>query len=399
MKKRQIKGKKSGGLKPYVETIKLLKSAILSSRYRAAVLANKEMIGLYFAVGKLISEKTQNEKWGAKVLEQISNDLQKELPGLRGFSASNIKRMRIFYDSWGNLFSIYESTNNPISSTASNQLKSSGNKKTVISSTASNQLQFTDGKGVTISPTLSDQFKNHFFSISFSHHYEIIGKTKSIEERLFYITKVATEFWSLVSLKYHLTSRLYQKQGTLPNNFNKTISQDDLRAKALQSFKDEYLLDFINIEDPDEEDERMIENEIVRNIKKFLLSLGNDFAFIANQHRFNIDETEYFVDLLFFNRKLQCLVAFDLKKGKFKPDYLGQMNFYLSALDDMVKLPHEQASIGIVLCKEKNNKVVEFSFRDFNKPMGIATYKTANELPKKYKGLLPDANTLKKLME
>jgi predicted nuclease of restriction endonuclease-like (RecB) superfamily len=380
MKKRQ-EGKKSSELKPYVETIKLLKSAILSSRYRAAVLANKEMLGLYFAVGKLISEKTKKEKWGAKVLEQISNDLQNELPGLRGFSASNIKRMRIFYDSWENHFPIYESTNNP------------------ISSTASNQLQLTDGKEITISPTLSNQFKNHFFSISFSHHYEIIGKTKSIEERLFYITKVATEFWSLVTLKYHLTSKLYQKQGTLPNNFIKTISQDDLRAKALQSFKDEYLLDFINIEDPDEEDERLIENEIVRNIKKFLLSLGNDFAFIGNQHRFSIDETEYFVDLLFFNRKLQCLVAFDLKKGKFKPDYLGQMNFYLSALDDMVKLPHEQASIGIVLCKEKNNKVVEFSFRDFSKPMGIATYKTANELPKKYKGLLPDAKTLKKLME
>jgi predicted nuclease of restriction endonuclease-like (RecB) superfamily len=380
MKKRQ-EGKKSSELKPYVETIKLLKSAILSSRYRAAVLANKEMLGLYFAVGKLISEKTKKEKWGAKVLEQISNDLQNELPGLRGFSASNIKRMRIFYDSWENHFPIYESTNN------------------TISSTASNQLQLTDGKEITISPTLSNQFKNHFFSISFSHHYEIIGKTKSIEERLFYITKVATEFWSLVTLKYHLTSKLYQKQGTLPNNFIKTISQDDLRAKALQSFKDEYLLDFINIEDPDEEDERLIENEIVRNIKKFLLSLGNDFAFIGNQHRFNIDETEYFVDLLFFNRKLQCLVAFDLKKGKFKPDYLGQMNFYLSALDDMVKLPHEQASIGIVLCKEKNNKVVEFSFRDFSKPMGIATYKTANELPKKYKGLLPDAKTLKKLME
>ena len=143
----------------------------------------------------------------------------------------------------------------------------------------------------------------------------------------------------------------------------------------------------------------MIENEIVRNIKKFLLSLGNDFAFIGNQHRFNIDDTEYFVDLLFFNRKLQCLVAFDLKKGKFKPSYLGQMNFYLSALDEMVKLPHEEASIGIILCKEKSNKIVEFSFRDFSKPMGIATYKTANELPKKYKGLLPDAKTLKKLMD
>ena len=216
---------------------------------------------------------------------------------------------------------------------------------------------------------------------------------------MFYTAKIATEFWSLTILKHQLASRLYHKRNLLSNNFQKTISQDNLRTKALQSFKDEYLLDFINIEDPDEENERLIENEIVRNIKKFLLSLGNDFAFIGNQYRFNIDDTEYFVDLLFFNRKLQCLVAFDLKKGKFKPSYLGQMNFYLSALDEMVKLPHEEASIGIILCKEKSNKIVEFSFRDFSKPMGIATYKTANELPKKYKGLLPDAKTLKKLMD
>ena len=122
-----------------------------------------------------------------------------------------------------------------------------------------------------------------------------------------------------------------------------------------------------------------------------MLSLGTDFAFIANQYRFILDETEYFVDLLFYNRKMQCLVAFDLKKGKFIPEYLGKMNFYLSALDEMVKLPHENPSVGIILCKEKNNKVVEFSFRDVNKAMGVATYKTENDLPDEYKGLLPDA--------
>ncbi len=268
MKKIQIKEKKSGTVKQYVATIKQLKSAILESRYRAAVLVNKEMLALYFGVGKLISEKTKKEKWGAKVMEQISNDLQKELPGLRGFSATNIKRMRVFYEGWETYIIVGSSTINPISPTASDQLKSTRNKKNIIG------------------PTLSDQFNQYFFTISFSHHYELISKTKSLEERLFYMSKIAVEFWSLTTLKYHLTSHLYQQQGSLSNNFNKTISQDDLRAKALQSFKTEYLLDFINIEDPDEEDERLIENQIVRNIKKFMPSRRNDFAFIGNQNLF-----------------------------------------------------------------------------------------------------------------
>ena len=360
----------------HLQTIKQLKSAILASRYRVAVLANKEMLGLYFAVGKLISEKARQEKWGAKVLEILSIDLQNELPGLRGFSASNIKKMRLFYETWSGYFTI--------GSSATNQLDNSQNNE--------NQL-FIIGSSVT------NQLVIEFQKVGFTHHFEILSKTKTIEERVFYIQKTAAEFWSVTTLRYHLKSNLFQQQGTLPNNFAKAITQDALRAKALVAFKDEYLLDFINIEDPEEENERLIENEIVRNIKKFLLSLGTDFAFIANQYRFILDETEYFVDLLFYNRKMQCLVAFDLKKGKFIPEYLGKMNFYLSALDEMVKLPHENPSVGIILCKEKNNKVVEFSFRDVNKAMGVATYKTENDLPNEYKGLLPDAETLKKLMD
>jgi len=246
---------------------------------------------------------------------------------------------------------------------------------------------------------MTNQFAMEFQKIGFSHHFEILSKTNTIEERNFYIRKTAAEFWSIITLRHHLKSNLFKQQGILPNNFSKAITQDDLRAKALVSFKDEYLLDFINIEDPEEENERLIENEIVRNIKKFLLSLGADFAFIANQYRFILDDTEYFVDLLFYNRRMQCLVAFDLKKGKFIPEYLGKMNFYLSALDEMIKLPHENPSVGIILCKEKSNKVVEFSFRDLNKAMGVSTYKTANELPNEYKGLLPDAEVLKKLMD
>jgi predicted nuclease of restriction endonuclease-like (RecB) superfamily len=360
-------------LSNYSETIKSLKSAILSSRYRAAVLVNQEMLTLYFSVGKQISEKTHEEAWGTSVLERLSQDLQNELPGLKGFSATNLKRMRLFYDEWNSLFT--------------------------ISSSVTNQLQLSDNKSITIRPSVTDELKNLFLQVSFTHHYELLTKTVTLEERIFYIQKVAQNFWSVDTLKHQIKANLFAKEGSLPNNFTKILTDNNLRAKALQSFKDEYLLDFINIEDPDEEDEKMIENEIVRNIKKFLLSLGADFAFLGNQFRLLVDEDEYFIDLLFFNRKLQCLVAFELKKGKFKPEYLGKMNFYLSVLDENIKQPHENPSIGIILCKEKNNKIVEFSFRDFNKAMGVATFKTANELPEQFKNSLPDVETLKKLMD
>ncbi|MEO8149827.1 MAG: PDDEXK nuclease domain-containing protein [Bacteroidia bacterium] len=371
--------------KAYTQTIKQLKSAILASRYKAASLANRELLALYFNVGKLIDTKSKQGKWGDKILVQLSNDLQSELPGLKGFSATNIKRMRTFYIAWNAFF--------VISPTVSDQLQKSTVKKQVTGKATLSRLS-----NDSISPTLSDQFIKNFFAVSFSHHYELLIKTKTLDERQFYIIKTATEFWSLDALKHHLKSKLFKRKGTLPNNFDIAITNEKLRNKALQSFKDEYLLDFINIEDPDDEDERVIENEIVRNIKKFLMSLGTDFAFIANQYRVIVDDEEYFADLLFFNRKLQCLVAFDLKKGKFKPEYAGKMNFYLSALDEFIKQPHELPSIGIILCKEKNNKTVEFSFRDMSKPMGVATYKTSAQLPKQFKNALPDAATLKKLM-
>jgi predicted nuclease of restriction endonuclease-like (RecB) superfamily len=219
-----------------------------------------------------------------------------------------------------------------------------------------------------------------------------------MKERLFYIEHCATEFWSVEKLQYHLKSNLFTKQGKLPNNFQTAISDKDLQRKALLSFKDEYLLNYINIESPDDEpDERVLESEIVNNIRKFIMSLGKDFSFIGNQYRI-IVEKEYFIDLLFFNRQLQCLVAFDLKRGDFKPEYLGKMNFYLSALDDLVRLPHENSSIGIILCKSQNQRTVEYAFRDMTKPMGVATYKTASELPPEYKNVLPDAERLKELL-
>ena len=347
-----------------------------------AKIANAESLRLYYIIGKLIDDETIKNAWGAKVLNAVSERLQQELPGLRGFSGSNLKKMRLFYKAWCN--------SDQISSTLTNQLK---NTQKEISSTTANQLETGNG-------SKGEHNILNFLSISFSHHFEMIQYIKDIDSRWYYINKTATEFWSVRHLRTELKNKSHLQEYNLPNNFNKTMP-DTLSNKAIRTFKDQYLLDFVNLEDADEDelDERILEKEIVQNIRRFLMSLGNDFAFMGNQYRLLVDEEEYFIDLLFYHRGLQALVAFDLKKGKFKPEYVGKMNYYLSALDDLVKQPHENPSIGIILCKEKNNKKVEYSFRDFNKPMGVAVYKTGEELPEKYKNALPDAETLKKLLD
>ncbi len=378
--------------KYYINTIKYIKEEILKSRYTMAKVANKEMLFLYYKVGKIISEKVETEKWGSKTIKRLSEDLQNELHGLRGFSSTNLKRMKKFFDEWEPYFRD-EISQNLIGSTLIIQMI---DKQKSISPTVSDPIENT---GDEISSTLSDQFVNYFCRVPFSSHFEIITKTKSIESRIFYISKSAQEFWSVRTLRHHLKNNLFEQQGQLPNNFETAIETPQNRERALRAFKDHYLLDFIRISDEDADDEKVLENEIVNNIKKFIMSLGSDFAFLGNQYRVIVEDDEYFIDLLFFNRSLQSLVAFDLKTGKFKPEYLGKMNFYLSALDDLVKQKHESPSIGIILCKEKKNKTVEFAFRDMSKAMGVATYKTSNHLPEKYKNILPDANTLIKLLD
>lgn len=179
------------------------------------------------------------------------------------------------------------------------------------------------------------------------------------------------------------------------NNFERTLPEK-MYKHATDAFKSEYLLDYINLDE--EDDERVLENEIVRNIKKFIMSLGNDFSFIGNQFRVKVGEEEFFIDLLFFHRTLQSLIVLELKRGKFKAEYAGKMNLYLSALDEYVKKEHENPSIGIILCKEKDDKVVEFAFRDYNKAMGVAKLHTSRKIPDKFKGLLPDIDELKKLI-
>ena len=357
----------------YAEAIQAIKQAILKSRYNAAVLANREMLMLYFGIGEYISNNSRAGTWGTSAIETISGQLQKELPGLRGFAVSNIKNMRQFYEAWKGLIP--------------NRQRAIGDLEVLLDNDI--QIRQLSAGDLETNPML-----RCFISVGFTHHMTILHKTEIEDERLFYIERCATEFWSVEKLKYNLKSDLYAREGKIVNNFTVTISDADYRGKALRSFKDEYLLDYINIEDPDEADEREIADHIVRNIKKFIMTLGCDFSFIGQEYRVVVEGDEYFIDLLFFNRQLQSLVAVELKRGEFKPEYAGKLNFYLSALDEYVKKPHENPSVGIVLCKSQKSRVVEFAFRDTSKPMGVATYHLSKELPKEYQGILPDADKL-----
>jgi len=353
----------------YNELIQNLKYSILQSRYIAARLANKELLNLYFQTGKIITEQINEGEWGTQIVEKISNDLQYELPGLRGFSPSNLKKIRVFYNEWKPYIQ--------------------------IGSSVTNQIEIENQRFI-IGSSVTNQFVEYFYSIGFTHHYSIVSHVKEFTERIFYITQTAQNFWTVRILEKNLTEKLYKQTGKLPNNFKQTLPEI-ISNKAVRMFKDEYLFDYINIDEVD--DEKVFEKEIIQNIRKFIMTLGNDFAFIGNQFRMMVEDDEFFIDLLFFNRKIQSLVAIELKRGKFKAEYAGKMNLYLSVLDEYVKQPHENPSIGIILCKEKNNKIVEFAFRDFNKAMGVATYKTSREIPVQYKGILPNQDELKKLME
>ena len=386
----------------YVLAVKQIKTAILKSRYEAAALANKELLKLYFGIGQYVSFHSRNKNWGKGAIDSISSLLQQELHGLRGFSATNIRNMRIFYEEWECMQPFLIDKKEPLFQFSEEELD-----RQLLSAELKNQNRqlatgdLNDSFLIQQLPTaeLENEWIELFLKVPFTQHRLIIRGAEVTEERVFYIQKVATEFWSFETLKHHLKSDLYQRQGKLAHNFQSTLSENAFRQKALMAFKDEMLLDFINIEDADEEpNERILENAIVQNIKKFIMALGSEFSFIGNQHRLLIEDEEYFIDLLFFNRKIQSLVAIELKKGKFKAEYVGKMNLYLSALDEMVKQPHENPSIGIILCKEKNNKIVEFAFRDTSKPMGVVTYKTYNDLPEAYKNILPDTETLKSLL-
>ena len=363
----------------YREAVLKIKDAIFESRYRVAANANAEMLNLYYIVGQYISVKTRSGKWGTGAIEVISKLLQGEIPGLYGFSPSNMKNMRIFYEQWAPEFE------------SNRQLLTAD----LVDSGKGDKLSLNRQ---TVSADLDKNKAIAFSRVGFSHHREILRKCKTSDERWYYIMRCADEFWSFRTLKNHLETDDYTTYGSLPNNFELTIPDGQTAARAVRSFRDEYLLDYIDIKESDDYNERDVENAIVAEVKKFIMSAGEGFAFIGNQYRLLVDEDEFFVDMLFFNRNLQCLVAFELKKDKFRPADLGQLSFYLSALDKYVRNPNENKTIGILLCQEMNRTVVELAVQDYDKPMGVATYRLGTGIPEPYKSLIPLINGVQQIV-
>ena len=368
----------------YRNAVSTIKQAILQSQYRAAKLVTGEQLSLYFGIGGYVSANSREGTWGTGAIDRISEQLRRELPGLRGFSATSIKKMRTFYEFW------CQYINRPPMAVD-------------LQTTEDNAVIDIDSFALQNWSPLGDEInREEFLSVSFSHHTEILDKTKDIHEVLFYIHQTVIHKWDKYDLRDRLKSGLYKQQQSATNNFIQTMPVANAR-KAIGMFKDEYLLDFINVEEmevdkPADVDERVVEQAIVRNVKQFIMTFGRDFAYIGNQYHLEIFTNEMFPDLLFFNRELNCMVCVELKTGAFKPGYIGQLHTYMRVLDDKVKKPHENPTIGILLCKSADKAFVEYVISDYNSPMGVATYKTTADMDERMRKSLPDMEEMRKLL-
>lgn len=366
-----------------------IKHAIVISQSRALRMISGQQLSLYFGIGLYVSEHSRAANWGTGAIDAISEQLKREMPGLRGFSSESIKKMRTFAEFWSQYINRSAVTTDlPVAE---------------ICSSLQSEIQVDTFTLAKWSPVTTEIPRDEFLGISFSHHMEILHKTKDIGQVLTIIHQTVQHMWSTRQLREAIPALLKAEQPqTAVSNFASTMPTTRQAVKAIDMFKDNYTLDFINVEDIAEDyetvDERVIEKEIVRNIKTFVMTFGRDFCYIGNQYPLETFGEEQFPDLLFFNRELNALVVIELKIGKFKPAYLGQLSNYMQILDDKIRKPHENPTIGIVLCKEMNRSFVEYAVRDYTKPMGVATYRTLDDMPEPLRTSLPNIDDMAKLL-
>jgi predicted nuclease of restriction endonuclease-like (RecB) superfamily len=318
----------------YAALVTEIKSRIRAAQYQALRAVNTELIDLYWNIGKLIVERQQGESWGYSVVEKLASDVRGEFPGIQGFSARNIWYMREFY----------------------------------IAYRDSQKLQ----------PLVAE--------IGWSHNLAIFEKCKDNLEREFYLRMTKAQGWTKNVLIHQIENQAYQKTLRNQTNFAQTLPADS-QARATLAVKDEYLFDFLEL--GDEFSERQLETALLARVEPFLRQMGGAFAFVGSQYRLQVSDQEYFLDLLLYHRRLRCLVALELKIGVFLPEYVGKMQFYLAVLDDTVRMPDENPSLGIILCKSKDRTIVEYALRESNKPIGVAAYRMVSALPAEYEGQMP----------
>ncbi|WP_373830429.1 PDDEXK nuclease domain-containing protein [Bacteroides heparinolyticus] len=317
---------------------------IRSAQYEALKAVNKEIIALYWEVGKRITEQQTALGWGKSVVENLSRDIQKEFPGIQGFGVRNMWDMARFYAEY-----------------------------------QSNEI---------LQPLVAE--------ISWSKHIVILAKCKETRQRQFYILATKKYGWTKDVLINKIEAKTYENYLLGQSNFDITLP-DSIKNQAILALKDEYTFDLIGL--AEEHSEYELEQAIIKNIRAFLMEFGTDFSFIGNQYRLEVDGKEYFIDLLLYNRRLQAMIAIELKIGEFQPEYKGKMEFYLNILNDTVKLPHENPAIGIIICKSKSRMIVEYALKSSNMPIGVATYSLSSELPEAYKKLLPTSEEIAQKIE
>jgi len=321
-----------------------IKERIRSAQYTALRAVNRELIGLYWDIGRMIVERQVREKWGKAVVERLAQDLRSAFPGIRGYSSTNLWNMREFYNVYGD----------------------------------SEKLQSLTGE------------------IGWTHNVAIMQKCKDDLQREFYIRMTRKMGWTVNVLAIQIENQTYEKTLCNQVNFDKTLPAK-VRNRAKLAVKDEYTFDFLEL--GEEFDERELERAAIARIEAFLREMGGVFTFAGSQHRLEVDGEEFYIDILLYHRALKCLVAVELKVGKFLPEYVGKMQFYLAVLDDTVRLDGENPAIGIILCKDKKRTIVEYALRESKKPIGVATYRMVTALPDELQGQLPGPEQVALLME
>ncbi len=329
----------------YSELLKDIKDRIRTAQYAALKAVNKELISLYWDIGKTIVERQTGETWGKSVVEQLAKDLRKELPEHKGFSAQNLWYMRQFY------------------------------------------LEYKDEKEI---------LQQLVGEIGWSHNIEVFTKCKDNLEREFYVRMTRKFGWSRNVLIHRIENKDYERTLLSQTNFDQTVSAEH-RNQAKLAVKDEYLFDFLEL--GDEYSERQLETALIGKVEHFLREMGGMFAFVGSQFKLEVSNKEYFIDLLLYHRALRCLVAIELKIGEFLPEYVGKMQFYLAVLNDKVKMPEENPSIGIILCKDKNKTIVEYALQQSVSPIGIAQYELVSTLPENLRGQLPTTEQIAKILD
>jgi len=370
----------------YFRWISDLKQRIQQSQIKAAIQVNSALIEMYWDLGKEISERSFENTYGSGFFKQLSNDLKNEFPEIKGFSSSNLRYFETFYQFYNqediNLHQVAgifkDEKNNQTSK--SQQVVGEFNENIILHPFAGKFEKTSNLHQV------GGEFIQKLFLIPWRHHVEIFTKCKNTTEAIFYINKTIENGWSRAVLLNMISGNLYQSQGKAVTNFSKTLPDYDSEL-VKQTFKDPYIFDFLNITENFKE--RELENALIDNIQKFLIELGNGFAFVGKQVEMKVGNQSFFLDLLFYHIKLKRYVVIELKSGEFEPEHAGKLNFYVTSVDKQLRDENDNATVGLIICKTKDDIIAEYSLTDLHKPLGISSYELRKILPDNFKSSLP----------